>query len=603
MTELRYAGNHQVLRKAGTLRRGQLITTFGCGAIVDLPGESAIIAGTDYWTDDLRFRLTEESLMQLLGVDYFVSPPTAPEDSGELCEYSIRAFRFPTWMYCPVCKRLAPAAKFGFTEKPKCGKCRVQLVPSRFVVACPDGHLDDFPYEWWVHHGKTCAKGRPELTLNMSEQRSGLDSIMIECHCGESRTMAGSFNEHALKDLKCTGKRPWLNDTDPSPCMNEMRTVQRGATNLHFNVTVSALSIPPWSRKAQIELGRHWAVLKNLVSEADTFKRVVKSMGLTEKCKCSPDDLFEEAKRKYEQISEPESKTWQQIIEEEYRAFQRGSTSEVDEFKTKPEPVPDFLNGFISRVVLAQRLREVLVLRGFKRLSPQYDINDHQSFSRLSREIKNWLPAIELKGEGIFIELDEAKVSEWEKRPEVLSRYEQKIARSVPTSSGINRSSPRYILLHTFAHILIRQLILQCGYSGASLKERIYSTFAGSPTGISMAGVLIYTATNDSEGTLGGLVREGQVERFDNTLRRMLESASWCSADPVCIQSAGQGLNALNLAACHACALLPETSCENRNSLLDRSALVGNLECGSAGFFADLLGRGNSNEQDDTAVI
>lgn len=590
---MRFNGNRRVSRKAGELRRGQLLTTYGCGAIVDLPGESVIIAGTDFWKhhEEEQYRLSEENLQKFLGVDYFVCPPGILDEEGKPSGKGVPAFRFPTWMYCPKCKRLAPAKKFGFIAKPYCQKCKLPLVPSRFVVACENGHLDDFPYEWWVHHGGLCSgNGTSELFIEMSEKKSGLDSIIIKCKtCGKTRSMAGSFGGDSLNGRKCTRKRPWLKDVDPAECDKTMRTMQRGATNLHFGINIGALSIPPWSKCIQLELSKNWnAVVKPLVDNEDIFKSVVKSWNWHNKCNCTVEEIWQQALLKKEREVVSECKSWQQVLEDEYRAFLSGETDDKGEFKTRSVDVPSIVSEYVDRVVLALRLREVMALRGFKRISYDYNVDDNSSFTMLSRDLKNWLPGIELKGEGIFIQLNEDKLIAWEN--DVCDRYKYMNSEKNSTLKG-SSVSPRYVLMHTLAHLLIRQLILQCGYASASIKERIYCTFSDKEPHLNMSGILLYTATNDSEGSLGGLVREGVTERLDNTFRQMLEAASWCSADPLCIQSKGQGVNALNLAACHSCTLLPETSCEARNCYLDRAAVIGNLDNSVQGFFSSLLKR------------
>ncbi|MDY6295340.1 MAG: Zn-binding domain-containing protein, partial [Schwartzia succinivorans] len=134
----------------------------------------------------------------------------------------------------------------------------------------------------------------------------------------------------------------------------------------------------------------------------------------------------------------------------------------------------------------------------------------------------------------------------------------------------------------------IRQLTVDCGYQEAALKERIYSTYPEEGS-IDMAGILIYTSSSDSDGSLGGLVRQGECDLLEETMRNLLEEASWCSSDPLCIESKAQGFNSLNYAACHACTLLPETSCEANNCLLDRVAVVGKPDNRDIGYFGDLL--------------
>jgi hypothetical protein len=142
-------------------------------------------------------------------------------------------------------------------------------------------------------------------------------------------------------------------------------------------------------------------------------------------------------------------------------------------------------------------------------------------------------------------------------------------------------------MLHTLSHLLIKQLSFECGYSIASLCERIYC--AEDSDGKEMSGIFIYTAGGDSEGTLGGLVRQGRPDAFPRIFKKAITTAKTCSNDPVCILSNGQGRESQNLAACHACALLPETCCEERNAFLDRGMIVGTFNEYDLGFFKEIL--------------
>ena len=203
----------------------------------------------------------------------------------------------------------------------------------------------------------------------------------------------------------------------------------------------------------------------------------------------------------------------------------------------------------------------------------------------LSNNRLDWYPGIELLGEGIFIRLNEDALEKWEKNN--IEYYIPMHQRLENSNVECINFSPRYVLLHTLSHLLIRQLALECGYSGASIKERIYCTYPESE--IKMAGILLYTSSSDSDGSLGGLVRKGLPATFETIFRNMLQEASWCSSDPVCIESHAQGYDSLNYAACHACTLLPETSCEMRNCLLDRGAVVGSIHDRNRGYFGSIL--------------
>ena len=192
-----------------------------------------------------------------------------------------------------------------------------------------------------------------------------------------------------------------------------------------------------------------------------------------------------------------------------------------------------------------------------------------------------------MRGEGIFIEFDRDTLSKWlDGNTEIYKRAKQITDNYAATPMSETRGreiTPQFLFLHSLAHLLIRQLSFECGYSAASLRERIYSSESETNP---MAGILIYTASGDSEGTLGGLVRQGYKDSFPRVFRQAIESGRICSNDPVCISSEGQGRDALNLAACHTCLLLPETSCEEFNIFLDRGVVVGTFEHPEVGFYS-----------------
>jgi len=253
---------------------------------------------------------------------------------------------------------------------------------------------------------------------------------------------------------------------------------------------------------------------------------------------------------------------------------------------TKYEPL---IQQSFARVGLLHKLRETRAFDGFSRIySTGLTSEERRALFMANR--KRWLPAIVVRGEGIYMEFSETRLLQWQASQGAelegrLSLMRQNLnAQALRRHEGERRISPRFVLLHTFAHILINQLVQDCGYGSASLRERIYSAEGERP----MAGILIYTAAGDSEGTMGGLVRMGQPDRLGEVVLRALERARWCSSDPVCVESKGQGPENCNLAACHSCALLPETSCEEQNRLLDRGLVVGTLEKPSIGFFSGL---------------
>ena len=280
-------------------------------------------------------------------------------------------------------------------------------------------------------------------------------------------------------------------------------------------------------------------------------------------------------------------------------------STRIPNLRVIPSQVPPDLVPWLSRVNLVERLRETRVLYGFDRLEPDPQPlagMPEAAMTQLFRTPPNqptdrWLPAIEVFGEGIYIELSEERIDQWQNNNTdwLADRLDDDfvtrlggVFQTLPPLGAANRSwASRYLLVHSLAHVLINQFVFECGYSTASLRERLYvSADANAP----MAGILIYTAAGDSEGTLGGLVRLGRGERLGPVVRRALSRASWCSADPVCSENlGGQGSRQANLAACHACVLLPETSCETINQGLDRAMIVGTPDAREPGWMAELL--------------
>nr|MDQ2888438.1 DUF1998 domain-containing protein [Chloroflexota bacterium] len=208
------------------------------------------------------------------------------------------------------------------------------------------------------------------------------------------------------------------------------------------------------------------------------------------------------------------------------------------------------------------------------------------------RHALRWVPAAEVRGEGIFIQFREEAMQAWLQRRAV-ERYgvvfreahvRWRTSRHIPMPEA-NYPGTRYVLLHTFAHALMRQLTLECGYAAASIRERIYALPPESEGG-PMAGILLYTAASDSEGTLGGLVSLGEPHLLGFHIAGALEEMQLCASDPLCAEHDSREDRSLHQAACHACLFAPETSCERGNKYLDRAVLVPTVERDELAFFA-----------------
>ncbi|MFH8883800.1 DrmB family protein [Streptomyces californicus] len=592
--------------RRGSVRRAQMITTYGVGSMVAVDNESFIVAGTDSWNIGDAPTIHEHRLARALGVKSFRLPPASDDTSKD----GVHVRRFPLWHSCPTCQALQHVRQFNSPPgKNECGDCEEDLVPSRFVMACAKGHIDDFPYWKWVHRknrqeGETGLCGGA-MRLRTSGKTASLRSILISCTCGVPEvSMEGAFSGTALSDLKvfCSGKRPWLKDAPTEPCSERPRTLQRGSSVAWQPIVRTALSIPPWSDEHFTRLEEHMDDLRVMYEAGDEhgIRGFLKALTLKKPYEFSAERVMAllEAENQEDTDADDDASVDSAFValrKQEYERLIAGQpekgTGREDRFVCEPpRSSPTVLSPYgVTGPMLVKRLREVRALKAFSRVdTPDTRENVHEA--ALSLKELDWLPAMEVQGEGVFLRLDEERLDGWARSVAVAARADRirtnhtrmmRERAQDPDYVPDSPASPRMVLLHTLAHSLINEWSLDGGYPAASLRERLYANDT-------MAGILICTATSDSAGSLGGLVAQGEPDRLRKSLDSALDRARWCSADPLCVESEGSGVGGINMAACHACVLLPETSCEHSNGLLDRALLVGTPEDPSIGFFNDV---------------
>ena len=448
------------------------------------------------------------------------------------------------------------------------------------------GHLQEFPWDRWLHHAPTCRK--KDLRLYQSP-KAGLSGLMLRCEgCGEEKSMEGAFGKDTMRSIGygCGGHRPWLNDA--VSCDLFPRAMQRGASNLYFPVVASALAIPPFTDAVQVALDPFLRDFRDFPEEWPLLiKKAVRDIGL-------PAERIEQEVRRAMQLDQATGIA--RIRLEEYEKLSSDSLfSDQVDFDIRPEGVPPELARYFDKVVRVVRLREVRAIRGFTRIVPpagELEV-DAPSLAPITADpAKRWLPAIEVRGEGIFVRLNLETLRTWETNPAMVARAAEIDVEAVkawherhgPDSPPPRRITPRFLLVHSLAHAFIRQLTATCGYSSASLRERLYADVEHNT-----AGLLVYTASADSDGSLGGLERQGKPERFRALVPEAIRSLAWCSNDPLCIDDVSAFSDPQNGAACHSCLMVPETSCEEFNVLLDRALLVGRPADRSLGYFGPLL--------------
>ncbi len=633
--------------KVGSGRPSTLLYTYGPGAIMDLPQFTVMPAGLDDWDRIWRRRdgipqihaprLRTVVRMLLASRDVQLRPfPWQPKrnvHSTEGNDLGVPARIFPQWLRCTGCDMLAGLAQFDYRnthpfrtdlacfEHAKChgranrGKAaRRPAVPARYLLACVDGHLDEFPYDLWVHHGQACAEACP--ALKMVDRTAGKGaSAVIECaSCGLRRPMNEAQGELGRTKLpRCRARHPHLDAFDPNGCPNQTRLMLVGASNLWFPATQSVIVMPESAAERTDSLADDIRLamgdkLAKFGDDLDTLRFVLDGkVDVTEVSDAQLAEAVEAAGRPPVSDEEQEQRLrewdpvdllvpeWEYLQRDPIGPHQEDPASGLTLSKKDRDPG---LPPAITRVLAVERLRKVNALVGFTRIDDMDRVGDlPKRLVPLTRTPRPaWTVATEDRGEGIFLQLDEGAVAAWETR--ILDtglwqshraahrlNFERRFSETAKKVGADSRlKPPRYWLVHTLAHVLIRELAMTCGYSAASLSERLYA-WPEAPGRSASAGLLICTTASDSDGTLGGLVQLSEPERLERVVSGALYRARRCSSDPICAMRTPQNPeDFLHGAACHCCVMASETSCERANRFLDRRFLL-DLPGSDVGFF------------------
>ncbi|HAA54608.1 MAG TPA: hypothetical protein DCE42_07610 [Myxococcales bacterium] len=616
----------------GELRQSQVVTTFGPGAMVDFPDHSVVIGGLDFWYGNKR-RIREERLEQMIcrSLDLeeiaLYTPPVDEELSHQQGKTGIEVFPFPLWFVAQVRPEDIPAdweplhegmrtrplihkknlvqGRYYLTENKK----KRPVVPVRFVQACPNGHLSDINWVKYVHANQPkCTHA--ELWLEEGGSGGDLSQVYIRCagkdkqgnNCGAYRSLSETKLPKSNVLGHCPGHRPWLgaNSTE-SPCIDERsnkphfsRLLVRSASNAYFSLVERVISIPEKDKQLRAAVDE---VFDDYLEYAESFeelqrerrkKKVKAALGAF-----SDEEVWKEVQRRQKNekeevkgLKQAEYETIHSVLEKDIHDKTFTATSrDMSHF-------PDDFGKSIDGIVLIHRLREVLAQTGFTRfeapsksLEGEVELNIGVKNASIAREL-SWLPAVENLGEGIFISFRTEAIKEWMNRSEVVERSESLYRGFDAWKEFRNKHSQSFfgvahIMLHSLSHLLITAVSLESGYASSSIRERIYAGEYG-------YGILLYTGSSGSEGTLGGLVQMGH--RIEHHLRKALELGRLCSNDPVCAQHVPDNIHEGRFrhgAACHGCLLISETSCEAWNQDLDRSLVVETIDNRGAAFFRE----------------
>lgn len=601
-------------RPAGQIRQSQIVTTFGPGSMVDLPDHAVIVGGLDTWTGyrdrpvfEERLAAKVATLLGLQQVEFFAPPPDTEDPNAP--PTGITAWQFPEWFVAqfedrnrdenrrsrPLVHRTALVRGLKYERE----RQKYRTVPVRFVQACTRGHVSDIDWRLFVH-GKEDKCTREPLWMDERGTSGDLTDVTIRCDCGKSKALSAATKLEDFPLGRCQGKRPWLGGYGSEPCGGQgaapqpSRLLIRSASNAYFAQKLSAISIPEPGgalRAAVDEVYTEFLQFAESREEVSRERRKPKVSAALERF--SDTEVWGEVQRRKSGLPQAARGIREAEIETLLSAEEElGDDRPGGDFFARAVAVPPALAAAgISRIVKVHRLREVIVQIGFTRFEAAVpDVNGELALNveRAPLSIEpSWLPAVENRGEGVFVAFDSEAIRQWRGRAEVRDREAQLRAGFDAwkrAHAGVNATFPgvEYYLLHSIAHLLITSVSLDCGYAASSIRERIYAGAGG-------YGILMYTASPDAEGTLGGLVQA--AERLETHFQQAGAFGELCSNDPVCAQHRPDSSIAERLllgAACHGCLLLPESSCERQNDFLDRALVVPTVDGDGAAFFQAL---------------
>jgi hypothetical protein len=579
--------------------------------MLDLPDQSVLVGGLDFWHGaKIAGPISEERLQanvaQLLDLPFVqLYAPPVEQDDHKAPAADIGVIPFPLWYLAQVEKtterngrtyRTRPLVRHDSLQKGGRwldeNKKLVDVVPVRFVQACPRGHISDI--NW---HGFVGAQKWDQLWLDEGGAGNDFSEIYVRAaSSGAARQIADAMVLENRLLGTCGGWMPWLGRGEREPCTQPNRLLTRSASNAYFPQVVSVIHIPDMAAELRNAVDGVWKDHLEYAESADDVDKERRREKVKEALDgLSSADVWREVQRRRGGLPEPPKKL-KELEVETLRGQPRhkdGDVADGDFFARARDlkALPPALKDRIDRIVLVHRLREVMAQVGFTRFEAYTaDVSGELALgverARLARDIE-WVPAIENRGEGVFIGFSAKAIQDWLDRDAVKRRGKElmdafDLWKAQRTINKAEFPGVPYYLLHSLSHLLITSVSLTCGYSSSSIRERVY-------VGPSGYGILLYTGASGAEGTLGGLVEVGR--RIEDHIDRALAAGRLCSNDPVCAQHEPDNKyedRFLHGAACHGCVLIAETSCERYNQYLDRALVVPSLAEPGAAFLQDV---------------
>jgi hypothetical protein len=515
------------------------------------------------------------------------------------------------------------------------------LKQDNIILLCEHGHISDFPWTKFLRwrkdyptalnfdnntveiFNKEDCCNNPQIKINSSSANaSGFDGKWLKCtNCTQQISLKGLMGVK----IKCPGHRPWEAHTGDSKYYsgNPNARKQTYQERCGCTETVSGQKQPK-PMKVALTTGNNIYYSRILSSiylhkelfESDITLEINRLESEKKKAMLNDDlDLAIDIKNKIEELERTNPITEDEDVSDsekemifrhnEFNAFhKKENLLNLDKKHLKVKDVSSNLkenqklgidgklDQYFNCVLRIDNMKITSAQLDFSRVVPiDADAKNSQpkNIFRSRNDLVKVYPVVENFGEGIFFSFNDDLISDFSESNSLIEKIQDQLKKLEKSSNTFNKGAVDFAnvmnwqmyLVHTFSHLIMRELEFRCGYPTASLSERIY---VSNDDKYKMYGCLIYTAEG-AEGSMGGLIAQTRPNNLNNLIKSAVKRATICNSDPLCWKSEGQGLFDLNFASCFSCSLVSETSCEHRNLYLDRKILVDEKN----GFFKDII--------------
>jgi hypothetical protein len=526
---------------------------------------------------------------------------------------------FPEWFYCNSCKKFDKVSNWKYNwdnnvetydkDKffpPKCHKCYknkskkgkwFDLEQVRFILTAPNGDMVDIPWDKWAMLKKAQKENREseeeseitlsnitipsdlELEYKTSDKLDDMKGIWIIAKDSKGEQL----NFSTLSGLFSLRMR--IEELIPNTPQKDIlfKPVIRTSNSVYYPNILSSIYLPSIDELNENTINQ----IKDAFEDGENAIQIKKNLKRYKFIDIEINTIQKLIDNDFSERNVEISKTENEYRYDEFNFITSREKEKIDDLLIFEKIDTSFFHSeLIKSIYKMDKIKITFVQTSFTRQEPissDLFLKDDSEITETKDAIKKkftstydvntkYLPAVESFGEGIFFEFDNEKLEKWlEENPQVASRISTIIENHLESESTLNKElevTPKFILIHTFSHLIIKELEYLAGYPATSIQERLYIDEE-----LKMQGVLIYTVAG-SEGSYGGLTSICDNEKIGNLIQSAIIRANDCATDPICYHTSGQGVGNQNLSACFNCTLLPETSCEMFNSFLDRRILI-----------------------------